>query len=174
MVAVQAALHVHNPESCSWSEGLSRETPLFISPSIEGWIIVTGDSLPDPSGDVDASFRFLVNLSRKLGEVQYFSASPALHYHAWSKVRAGRVIRAYAWAGETLWNQGAKTREEKELGLRTFDYFDEAQSAFSMNDSAIESNAEKVPRLAARWSLDLVHVREHLQQRGITGTPSGF
>lgn len=171
MLSVQSALHLHDPETCSWAEGLSHDERLFISPSMEGWNIVTGDRIPDPSDDVDVAFRFLLNLSRELGEVQYFSANPILHYHSWIKVRLGRVIRAYAWAGQTLWNQGAITREEKELGLRTFDYGDETQSAFFGDTSAIEVNVEKVPRLAARWGLDLARVRNHLQERGIAGTP---
>lgn len=115
MLATQAALHLHHPGSCSFLEGLSRYESIFISPSIEGWIVITGDILPDPSEDEDGTCRFILNLSRELGEVQYFSASPILHYHSWVKVRSGRVIRAYAWAGRTVWNQGQKTMEEREL-----------------------------------------------------------
>jgi hypothetical protein len=168
--AVQSAFHIHNPEPCSWAEGFLREERLFISPSIEGWIIVTGDSIPDPSEDPDVSFRFLRNLSRELGEVQYFSATPFLHFHSWIKVRSGKVIRAYVWAGQTVWNQGTKTREEKELAMRTFAYGDETQTLFSDDAATVVSNAQKVQRLAARWSLDLIHIRQHLQERGIIGT----
>lgn len=171
MLAVQSVLHLHNPQACLWAEGMSHEECVFISPCIEGWIIVTGDSIPDPSDDADISFRFLLNLSRELGEVQFFCASPIFHYHSWVKVRSGKVIRAYAWAGQTLWNQGTKTREEMELGLRTFEYADETKSLFCEDTSTFASNAEKVSRLAARWSLDLAHVREHVQESGTAGTP---
>jgi hypothetical protein len=112
-LAVQTALHLHNPESCSCLEGLSRYESIFISPSIEGWIIITGDILPDPADDEDIAYRFILNLSRELGEVQYFSANPILHYHSWVRVRSGRVIRAYAWAGRTVWNQGQKPRRKR-------------------------------------------------------------
>ena len=73
--------------------------------------------MPDPAVDVDACFRFVVDLSRKLGQVQFFSASRILHHHAWVRVEGGRVVRAYAWAGETLWSQGLRTPAEKELGM---------------------------------------------------------
>lgn len=170
MFAVQSALRLHNPEPCSWLEGLSHEERLFISPSIEGWIIVTGDNIPDPSDDVDVAFRFIMNLSRELGEVHYFSTTPFLNYHSWIKVRSGKVIRAYTWAGQTIWNQGAKTREEKELGMRTFNYSDEMQTLFSDDAAIFASNANKVPRLAALWTVDLTHVRKHLQEPGIIGS----
>src|SRR3954466_4274567 len=47
---VQAALGLHKPTPCSWEEGLSaaQESKLFISPPINGWILVMGSRLPDP------------------------------------------------------------------------------------------------------------------------------
>ena len=61
----------------------------------------------------------------------------------------GCVTRAYAWAGETLWNQGVKTLPEIELGLKCFAY---GESPATTNNA--EANVKKVPLLAARWSLD--------------------
>ena len=45
---------------------------LFIAPRINGWILVFGSDLPDPSDDVDQCFHFVTGLSRKLGHVQLF------------------------------------------------------------------------------------------------------
>jgi len=151
---VQAALRLHHPTPCSWEEGLieAREDKLFISPSISGWVLVMGSGLPGPFEDVDVCFRFLTDLSRKLGQVQFFSASRVVNQHAWVLMDDGRVFRAYAWAGETLWNQGPLTAAEKELGLRCFEYGSE-QNIFSIKDE-LAANSEKVGQLAARWSLD--------------------
>src|SRR5438128_6883782 len=88
LLAVQSALGLHNPKPCSWSEGLAGEQKLFIAPPVNGWILVIGSGLPDPSEDVDACFRFVVDLSRKLGQVQFFSASRILHHHAWVRAEA--------------------------------------------------------------------------------------
>jgi len=147
-------LRLHQPTPCSWEEGLieAREDKLFISPSISGWVVVVGSGLPGPFEDVDKCFRFLLRLSRKLGQVQFFSASRVLNQHAWVLMERGRVYRAYAWGGETLWNQGQLTAAEKELDLRCFDYGSE-QDLFSLKEE-LAANAERVGQLAARWSLD--------------------
>jgi hypothetical protein len=151
---VQAALNLHHPTPCSWEEGLieAREDKLFISPSISGWVLVVGSGLPGPFEDVDECFRFLSDLSRKLGQVQFFSASRVVHQHAWVMMDRGRVYRAYAWAGETLWNQGPLTAAERDLRLRCFEYGSE-QNFFLAKDE-LAANSEKVGQLAARWSLD--------------------
>src|SRR5215472_9042244 len=134
-LAVQSALGLHNPKPCSWVEGLIGEEKLFIAPPVKGWVLVIGTGLPDPSEDVDVCFRFLQQLSRKLGQVQFFSAGRVLHHHAWVKAEGGRILRAYAWAGKTLWSQGTCTTAEKELDLKCFDYLEgSARSAFGQPD----------------------------------------
>lgn len=171
--AVQAALSLNNPKPCTWIEGIVREQKLFIAPPVNGWILVVGSGLPDTSDDIDATFRFLLDLSRKLGHVQFFAANRVLGHHAWARVEAGRVVRAYAWAGKTLWNQGVKTRAELELGLKCFRYFEMPERPLFGQSDVIAVNTEKVPLLAARWSLDPAAIDERLfeQSRGIAGEP---
>lgn len=168
---VQNALHLSAPMPCSWEEGLieAREHKLFISPPVSGWILVVGSSLPDPTEDVDECFRFLTNLSRKLGHVQFFSANRVVNHHAWALIDKGRVFRAYAWAGETLWNQGSPTAAEKDLKLCCYDYAD-GRVSFEQRDS-LATNTERVPQLASRWSLDLSSIdeRQFNHGYGITG-----
>lgn len=152
--AVGAALGLHHAEPCSWTEGLAGGHEFFISPRVHGWVIVTGQGLPTPTEDVDATFLFLTALSRQLGHVQYFYASRLLRHHAWARLDDGCVTRAYAWAGETVWDQGEPTRPEIEVELKLFSY---GESAATLLDT--ETNLEKVPRLAARWSLDPAAVK---------------
>jgi hypothetical protein len=153
-LVVQAALNLHHPMPCSWEDGLieARDDKLFISPSISGWVLVMGSGLPGPFEDVDDCFHFLTRLSLKLGQVQFFSASRVVNQHAWVLMEKGRVFRAYAWAGETLWNQGPLTAAEKELDLRCFEYGSE-QNFFQVKEE-LAANSEKIGQLAARWSLD--------------------
>lgn len=173
---VQAALALNNPTPCSWEEGLSaaHEHKLFISPAIRGWVFVMGSNLPEPGEDVDKCFRFLMELSRKLGHVQYFSVNRAVNHHSWVQVELGTVIRAYAWAGKTLWNQGAMTRAEVDLGLKCFSYGDgEDRVDFGRPDpSAV--NTERLPLLAARWSIDPTSIDARMlkESQGIAGKPS--
>jgi hypothetical protein len=171
--AVQVALELDNPKPCSWSEGLSSDRQLFISPPLQGWILVVGAGLPDPSDDVDECFRFLMELSRRLGHVQLFKADSTLHHHAWARVEAGRVVRAYAWAGRTVWNQGMKTGVERELGLKCFGYGEQISAPWGVND-LMAANVERVQSLAARWSLNpaAIDARFVERSRGIAGRPA--
>lgn len=167
---------MHNPKPCSWLEGFAGdgEQKLFVSPPVSGWILVIGPALPDPGDDVDACFRFLVELSRKLGHVQFFNGNVMLNQHAWVQAEAGRILRAYAWAGKTLWNQGATTPAENELALKCYDYTEAADVPQFGSPDPIANNSEKVHLLAARWSIDPDDIDERFieQEWGIVGEPS--
>ena len=172
--AVQSALGLHDPKPCTWLEGFTGEQGLFISPPVNGWILVVGSELPDPGADIDVCFRFLLELSRRLGQVQFFNAHRALNHHAWVLMEAGRVVRAYAWAGKTLWNQGIKTRAELDLGLKCFHYLEGPDRTRPGHPEIVAANTDKVPLLAARWSFDPASVDDRVLERarGIAGKPS--
>src|SRR5688572_16334674 len=129
--AVQTALRLTKATPCTWEEGLSaaHEHKLFISPPLNGWVLVLGSHLPEASEDVDRCFRFLTELSRKLGHVQYFSVNRALSHHTWVQAEQATILRAYSWAGKTIWNQGLKTSAEIELGLKCFAYGESPERA---------------------------------------------
>jgi hypothetical protein len=171
--AVIAALHLRGPAPCSWQQALAadREQRLFVSPQLEGWTLVFGAGLPDPVQDVDALFHFLADLSRKLGHVQYFSVEGRSRHHCWAMLDRGRVRRAYAWAGRTVWNQGDPTPAERELGLRCLDYCEALPEARPGRADPLAQNAERVPWLAARWSFDpgALDARAFRDSYGITG-----
>jgi hypothetical protein len=170
--AVQMALGLNNAQPCTWLEGLAGDEKLFIAPPVKGWVLIIGSGLPDPADDSDVCFRFLTGLSQKLGHVQFFQANRALGHHAWVRVESGRVVRGYAWAGKTVWNQGVETRPELEFGMKCFQYFESPDESFEQSDM-IAANVEKVSSLAARWSLDPGTVEEHLFEHvyGIAGEP---
>ena len=171
--AVQSALGLLRPRPCSWEEGLfaAQQQKLFISPPVDGWVLVMGSSLPEPAHDVDKCFHFILALSRKLGPVQFFSGHRTAHHHAWVWADHGTILRAYAWAGQTLWNQGRITQAELDLRLRCFDYATPGDAVrFDAVDPAA-FNTERVPLLAARWSVDplAVSARVPAQMQGIAG-----
>lgn len=151
---VQAALNLRHAVPCSWEEGLveTSEGKLFVSGPISGWVLVVGPGLPEPADDVDVCYRFLRDLSRKLGNVQFYSVNRVLSHHAWALLEDGEVYRAYAWAGETLWNEGFITAAERELGMVCFEYGSEV-NVFACRE-ALAGDAEKLNQLAGRWSLD--------------------
>lgn len=173
---VMQALGLHDATPCSWEEGLAeaQHHKLFVSPPVNGWILVVGADLPEPDEDVDECFHFLRQISRKLGHVQFFSVNRVLNYHAWAILDDGQVFRAYAWAGETLWNSGPKTGAEKELDMQCYGYGDTPVS-FLQKEPMIP-NAEKVNQLAARWSIDPMTIAENAWQneQGIVGSLPHF
>lgn len=154
LLAVKTALGVANVKPCAVADALETEPRIFITPPFKGWVLVLGSDLPVPADDVDACFRFIVAASRKLGHVQFFSANLVLNHHAWIRAEKGRIQRAYAWAGRTLWNQGPRTPAEQELDLACLDYCCELPPASVSGSDPAGVNTEKVPQLAARWSLD--------------------
>ena len=170
---VQAALGLHNPTPCTWEEGLTfaNEQKLFITPPVGGWILVMGASLPEPADDVDKCFRFLLDLSRKLGQVQYFSVNRVVNHHTWACLDQGSVQRAYAWAGRTLWIQGRMTKAEIDLGLKCFDYAAPEERHDFSRVSPTALNTERVPLLASRWSVDPSSIDFRLlkESQGIAG-----
>lgn len=170
----QAALGLCHPHPCTWTEGLAGDQRLFIAPPVNGWILITGSGLPEPGDDIDVCFRFLRNLGRKLGQVQLFSANRVLYHHAWVRLDGTRVVRAYAWAGTTLWNQGPRTAVESELGLKCFPYLEVPERPLFGQPDILALNTEKVPLLAARWSLDPASIDAQVfeQTRGVAGEPS--
>jgi hypothetical protein len=153
---------------------LNCENRLFIAPPIRGWVLVTGSGVPDPADDVDRCFRFLRELGRKVGHVQFFHADRVLQHHAWARIDCGRVLRAYAWAGATLWNQGARSTTEAELGLKCFNYGEDLPPAKWGVSELLAANVEKVPLLAERWSLDPAELEVRMLSHacGIAGRPS--
>lgn len=172
--AVQAALGLVDSTPCPWTEGIAGEHEFFIGAPVNDWIIVTGSGLPHPGHDVDRCFHFLIRLSRTLGYVQFFMANPILHHHAWARVENGVVARAYAWANETVWNQGGKSLAEIELNMKCYRYGEDAETDDAAGEESAAANVGKVPLLAARWSFNPMNFNGNLHRPadGIAGQSS--
>lgn len=171
LAEVQAAVGLHHVQRCVLGDGLPTNAALYLSPPVAGWVLVFGPGLPDPTDDVDACFRFVLEMSRKLGKVQLFCARRILSHHGWVQADHGRIIRAYAWAQEVLWNEGRPTTAERELGLQCYDYLETTELPSLSQRDYLELNVERVPMLAARWSVDPAVVGERFlrEQPGIAG-----
>ncbi|MFO1512130.1 MAG: hypothetical protein U1F83_04320 [Verrucomicrobiota bacterium] len=169
MVSVQSALGLRNAAPCSWAEGLVADRKIFIAPPVNGWTLVFGSGLPDPGEDVDVAFRFLRERGRSHRCSSFCRAvvaniTPAL-------AEFGRIVRAYAWAGATVWNQGVKTTAETTLGVKCFAYGEVTTTDDWTVADFIVANVEKVPQIARRWSLDPAEIdlRTVANAQGIAG-----
>jgi len=74
-----------------------------------------GSGLPDPNDDVDACFRFVLDLSRKLGQSNCFSVSRALRHHAWVRAEGEEWLRPMPGQVARCWQQGSRTPAEQDL-----------------------------------------------------------
>lgn len=169
---VEVALGMQHARVCSWGDAIAApfEPRLFISPPLNGWIVVMGCDLPDPADDVDECFKFLTALSHRLGEVHFFTRHRAVSHHGWARLDQGKVQRAYAWAGETLWNQGPMTKAERDLQMRCLGYTQSPEGLGLAARELLSANTDKVVRLAAAWSIDPTSVEgPTLEAKGIAG-----
>lgn len=173
-VSVQAVLGPIAAPCVPWSEALAsqQERRLFFSPAVDGWTLVIGAALPDPGKDIDALFHFLRFMSSHLGEVCFFSIDRVLGTHGWVRLNHGRIVRAYVWAGSTLWNEGRIGTEERELGLQTRAYCEQPEPVAFGEISQEIMNLGRILFLARRWSIDPFMASEiilHLEAVGSGG-----
>ena len=78
---------------------------------------------------MDVCFRFLMEISRKLGHVQFFSTIIMLNHHAWAQVEAGRHARL-CLGGKTLGTRGKPPRPRPDLAMQCYDYGETAEISF--------------------------------------------
>ena len=168
---VRQALGLSNATPCTIEDGLAgnHQQALFLAPPVNGWVLITGPGIPDPAEDIDEVYHLLRLLSIKLGAAQFFSFNRALGHHGWAWARGGGVVRAFAWSGHTLWNEGEPTPPERTLRMRCPGY-DEPEPQSAIAREIILGNIDKVPLLAARWSVDPVSVHQQVPHGvGVTG-----
>jgi hypothetical protein len=168
---VRNALELSNTTPCSIEDGLAgnHQQALFLAPPVNGWVLITGPGVPDPATDIDEVFHVLRALSIRLGAAQFFCFNRALGYHGWAWARGGGIVRGFAWTGQTIWNEGDLTPAERTFRMRCPAY-DEPAPEMAVTRDAILSNIDKVPLLAARWSVDPVSVHQQIPHAiGVAG-----
>ena len=125
--AVTAALGLSGLRPANWNSGVGAiydpeisDSLIFISPPINGWTIVAGESLPLPAGRtfVDKATPLLRRLGNEFPSVQYFASFPIIDFYAWVRIEKSRRVRAFA-IGEAgiVWDSGKPSQEERQLGL---------------------------------------------------------
>lgn len=133
-----------NSRQATWKEGLADGRHLFVTPPIDGWVLVTGNLEAADTSNTDSRLALPKTLSARLrADVQYFGTHRIVEWHAWAWIVRGEVVRAYSYVGEsdeTLFDVGAATPAELALG---FDFLNKQ-----------DTNERDVTRLAGRWSVD--------------------
>jgi hypothetical protein len=142
------ALDLRGVREATWAEGIKAATQtsrssVFVTPPLADWTLVVGTAL-FPTDQADTFVKpLLERLSGQFGEAQYFGTHRDVRLHLWARARKGRLVRGYGWLGEkglTLWDEGAPTKGERSLGLRSGDTQAPDEAA--------------VMQLACLWSID--------------------
>lgn len=147
-LAVIETLGLRDAAPCNWKCGLELAEggkDLFVSPSLDSWVLVVGW--------METNLDSLSTLAEKFPALAYFASHRVVDYAAWAKFQGGRLLRAYAYAGDedtVLWDEGPLTPEELSLGAARFPRRGEAVSW----DEAQFPDEETVLALAAAWGVD--------------------
>jgi hypothetical protein len=145
---------------------------VFITPPIDGWTLVVGDAVvpgvEDPHGDWRNN---LIELSGRFDEVQLFATLRTVGLHAWARMRAGSVERAYCYigeSGEVAYDEGEQTAAERDLG---FDFGDpdcpEAEDEAYWERDNLFPDEDSVMALASKWSVSPVELSEQSAPPGL-------
>ncbi|MGW0434094.1 hypothetical protein ACWDV4_16335 [Micromonospora sp. NPDC003197] len=161
---VAAALGLELASPLPWSEGVEAayRGGVYVAGPVSGWVLAHGaDTLSDLLDATTPEFvEQLAQLSAVLGEVQFFGTHRVVEYHAWAHARAGQVLRAYCYVGESgevPQFVGEPSDAERELGVGTRpapadldDLTDDEWDEWF----ATTPDEEHVMQVASRWSVD--------------------
>ena len=164
--AVAKAVGLRRERPASWAEGIeaAHESETFVTPPVNGWVFVVSSTLAERISE-QKPWTQLIALSSPFGEAQAFCSHRVVDLHVWAKALKGHLVRAYGYlgeSGETIFDTGDQSAEERALGFR---FFDERSS--EANDDAYWGRSDlsypdedSVMAIARRWSLAPVDLDE--------------
>ena len=133
------ALQAKSYQVANWESGLGVAIPsldkrdkrnwIFVSPPLEGWVLVVGTSLPYPvmhtedrhDGIGQQFDKLAQRLAQKFDDVQFFGSYRVVGFIAWARFLKGEMVRVFSF-GEGLYaNLGKQTPEEVLLKLPCLD-----------------------------------------------------
>ncbi|PGH45306.1 hypothetical protein COO58_13380 [Micromonospora sp. WMMA1996] len=101
---VADALDLRERETLDWATGTDRayRQGVYVAEPVPGWVLAHGRlDLPPGLDTTEPGFRdWLRELSRTLGEVQFFVTERVPEYHLWARAVNGDLLRAYCYIGE--------------------------------------------------------------------------
>src|SRR5688572_12359090 len=98
--AVAQAAGISDLEPANWRTGIlaASESGVFLTPPVNGWVLIIGYTLPDLDPDrLDAWDRLLRPLAARFPDVCYFGTQRVVGYNAWAKFADGQLMRALAY-----------------------------------------------------------------------------
>ena len=154
-------LHIKKITPCNWKYGIegAYNKSIFVTPPVDGWILVCGNSLPagDSDNGIDEIKEILKTLSKEFKEAQYFCTHRVVEFHCWMKAIDGNVIRVYSFLGESGENicvEGKASDFEKKYKLiNTFSKEAQDSNYYERTD-LIQPNESFLMEVAGNWSIN--------------------
>lgn len=150
---VTRALRLRTVLPANWQAGLAdvESEGVFVTPAIEGWVLVVGQDLARATADSSKMEALLAPISEEFGLAMWFSTDEERDVHGWAFAERGELLRGYMYAeehGHTFWH-GEVTDVERELGCFVDDPRDQS-------DDEIKwwPDRQVVLQLARAWSVD--------------------
>jgi hypothetical protein len=151
------ALGLQQTEPCNWANGVWPGSRVFVSPPVKGWNFIVGLPFSMRTKTVaDSVGPYIVELSKKLGIVNYFLSHRVTEFHIWARAENGKLLRGYCWlgeTGETQWNEG-EPAVERELGWKLID-----ENSQENDPDAVIPGEENVMAVARKWCLAPVDLK---------------
>lgn len=166
--AVAGALGLSAPRPCNWRSGLDAvgldDAWAFVTPPVEGWVLVVSQGLPHLEGGGQGEWRRLMEgLAAEFRDVQYFLTHRVVEFHAWARWVDGVLVRSYAYlgeSGEVLLDEGELTPDEVDNGLIFTDPggSESEEEGFWEREDLEFPSEEDVHQVAAAWSVSPVEL----------------
>lgn len=119
---------------------------VFVTPCLDGYVLIL--NYDKPVNDID--MKRLQELAAQFEEVQYFASHRVVDLCCWAKFAGGELVRSFYYAdGETYWNEGELTTEEKDLDLTCLPDTDMEDW-----DNVTFPDEEHVIQIAEKWGVD--------------------
>ncbi len=158
-------LGLNSASACNWSSGvpLAYDGGVFLTPPVNGWILICGARLPPKSEDaaIEVENRLEI-LSGEFSDAQVFATHRVVEYHVWARAREGSLTRGFGHLGEagmTFWDTGFDESEDA-LG---FDFVDFSNDLSEDELDAMDWPSEDhVMQVASAWSVSPVDFGEHM------------
>ncbi|WP_245173100.1 hypothetical protein [Streptomyces aureus] len=181
---VADALGLTGRVAMDWESGTETayRRGVFVASPVDGWTFAHGRVHLGPGNDNDspAVLDWLGSLGRQLGDFQYFCTDRIGEHHAWARVEAGRVVRAYCYdgmTGDVPMRLGEPTGIELRLGVgqRGLEECRKDWSEAQWDDwHAAMPNEQEVMAIARDWGICPLEIRdEEVVGKGIHGCPPG-
>lgn len=172
--AVLQALQMGEGRQANWSSGIEAayscrvggfdKDLAFVTPPVEGWVMVAGAALPYPvmhtddrHGGIGAAFdQLFARLCASFSEVQFFGSDRRVGFVAWARHRRGEADRIFAFGdGEVYANVGAQSADETGLGMPDLNGLAPEQATEKLFEGELSLPDEDLPlQLAQRWSVN--------------------